>query len=122
MSEVIVLGPADRGLLAARYAEHGNSHRRMAAALREAGAEEPLERLRALRALECRFAIDLGSLCHRFDRRDQPGTHPLERMVLSYIAQERRAPDGRAELWVLLDRVRDVRAWIEEGRLVREPE
>jgi len=120
--EVVQLDEADCRLLAARFEQHGNSHRRMAGALREAGALDLLERLRALRGLERRFAIDLGSLCHRFQHRDAAGTHPIERSVLAYVATERTGPDGRRGLLVMVDRVRSVRALIEQGRLVHDPD
>jgi hypothetical protein len=113
--DVVCLSSADRQLLSARFAEHGNSHRRMASALEEAGAGEALERLTALRRVERRFAIDLGSLCHRYERRNDPAVHPIERMVLSYVACRRLSADGSEELWVLVDRVREVRELIEGG-------
>lgn len=120
--QVVRLSAEDAQVLAARFAEHGNSHRRMAGAFRDAGAGEAAERLCALRRLECRFQVDLGSLCHRFRRRDQAATHPIERMVLDYVAEDRERPDGGREVWVHIDRVRQVRAWVEQGQPVREPE
>jgi len=120
--EVLQLDEMDCRLLAARFEQHGNSHRRMAFALREAGAVDLLERLRALRGLERRFSIDLGSLCHRFQNREAEGTHPIERRVLEYVAAERIGPDGRRGLLVMVDRVRTVRALIEQGRLVHDPD
>lgn len=119
--EVIRLTPGDCGLLAARFGEHDNSHRRMAAALQEAGAHEPLERLRALRRLERRFEVDLGSICWRHARRENPEVHPIERYVVDYVTQSCTGDDGTEELLVLLDRVRQVRELM-EGRLVGEPE
>lgn len=94
----------------------------MTSALHEAGSAEALERLHALRQLECRFSIDLGSVCHRYERRNDAATHPIERMVLGYVARPWRAADGREELWVLLDRVRQLRELIEQGELVRDAE
>lgn len=73
---VVCLSAEDCRLLAERFAVHGNSHRRLAGALKEAGALDTLERAGALRRLEANFEIDLGSLCHRFARRDHPSTHP----------------------------------------------
>lgn len=118
---VVCLSAEDFRLLAVRFAEHGNSHRRMAGALKEAGELEALERFGALRRMEANFEIDLGSLCHRFARRDHPSTHPLERLVLTYVATWKPRPDGAGELWVHLDRVREVRELIEEGERVGEP-
>jgi hypothetical protein len=119
--EVLRLSPGDCRLLTARFGEHANSHRRMVAALEEAGADAPLARLRALRILERRFSVDLGSLCWRFERVDHPNTHPIERYIVQYVTRVRRTEQGSNELLVLLDNVRQVRELM-EGRLVGEPE
>ncbi len=116
--EVVCITASDRRMLVARFAEHGNSHRRMKSALLEAGASDAAQRLVALRRLEQEFDVDLGEICHRYERRDDPKTHPIERVVMAYITQARR---GGEELWVLLDRVRQLRE-LKEGRLVGEPE
>ena len=52
MTHIVCLSPADRRLLCTRFDEHGNSHRRMADALAEAGADEAGARLHALRMVE----------------------------------------------------------------------
>jgi hypothetical protein len=119
--EVVCLSSQDRRLLAARFAEHGNSQRRMKSALVEAGAEAAAARLAALRLLERHYDVDLGEICHRFSRRNLPDTHPIERFVMSYIAEERAHAAGRQELWVLVDRLRQVRELM-DGRLVGEPD
>ena len=115
---VVCLSVPDRQLLMVRFAQHGNSHRRMRRALAEAGVA--VGRLDALRRMEHRFQIDLGSLCHRWGRRDLAQTHPLERLVVNYITETRQCGAGEDELWVLLDRVAEVRELM-EGRLVGEP-
>jgi hypothetical protein len=122
---VIRLAPEDRRLLLARFEQHGNSHRRMKSALEDAAVADPVARLDALRTIERRFRIDLASVCHRFNRRDDPATHPIERMIMNYIAEHRSADSdaggtGAAELWVRLDRVEEIRD-LSEGRLVGEP-
>lgn len=111
---VVRLTPGDCRLLSDRFAEHENSHRQMAGALDDAGEREVLDRLRALRRLECHFRVDLGSLCHRFGRRHDAGMHPLERAVLGYVASWRNQPGGGRELWVRLDRVHGIRDMVEE--------
>jgi hypothetical protein len=117
---IVRLTATDRGLLCARYVEHGNSHRRMLDALADAGACDAGERLRALRALEHRFDLDLAEICHRFPLRTRDDTHPIERMVMDFIAEEREH-DGELQLWVLHERVRQVRELM-EGRLVGDLE
>lgn len=104
-------------MLAARFTQHGNSHRRMRGALLEAGATEVAERLAVLRRLERQFDVDLGEICFRYDRRNDPRTHPLERLIIGYITECRGDGD---EVWVLLDRVKQLRE-LKEGRLVGEP-
>lgn len=119
--EVLRLDQGDCRLLAARYAEHANSHRRMVAALEEASADAPLARLRALRILERRFSIDLGSLCWRWRRLDDPAMHPFERYIVRYVTRVHRTDEDGEQLLVLLDHVRQVRELM-EGRLVGEPD
>jgi hypothetical protein len=119
--QILRLTATDTNLLAARFSEHGNSHRRMSSALSEAGAATPLARLNALRALERRFDIDLGSICFRFLRRHDSEVHPIERLVVQYVTRVGRVEQGAEELWVLLDHVRRVRELM-KGRLVGEPE
>lgn len=113
--EIVCLTASDCSLLAARVSDHDNSHRRMTGALKKAGRDEQLQRIRLLRRIERRFMIDLGSLCHRYLRRGET-THPLERMVLSYLVHPRTNDEGREDLWVMVDRVREVRDAIGEGQ------
>ncbi len=113
---VVCLTEGDRRLLVERFAQHGNSSRNMCAALRAAGTPGMATRLEALRKLEHCFRIDLASVCHRFERRELPATHPIERMVMRYITQLHARECGD-ELWVLLDRVEEIRELM-EGRLV----
>lgn len=122
MEQVVRLTELEYRLLAARYAEHDNSNARMRGALLEAGAADAAARLAALRMVERSFAIDLGSLCHRFLRRDEATTHPLERMVLSYVASWTRCPQDGEQLLVRVDRVLQVRELIGEENAVGEPD
>lgn len=108
-------------MLSARYVEHANSFRRMLAALQEAGASATAERLRALRKMEIAFDVDLGMLCHWYESRDAESTHPVARTIIRYIVQS-RPDDIGSDIWMNLDRVRELRALMEEGRLVGEPE
>lgn len=113
---VVRLTESDRVLLCARFAEHGNSHVRMLSALADAGAQECRDRLAALRRIEKSFDLDLAEICHRHARRHDSRTHPIERLVLDFIAEERFDAD-EPQLWVLPERVRQVRDLM-EGRLV----
>lgn len=113
--EAVRLCEGDCRLLAARYAEHGNSVRRMAAALAESDAADGLDRLRALRKLERTFRVDLGSLCHRWLHREDEGVHPLEERVLAWVAQGRLGEDGRLEITIFLDRLRHLRDFMAGG-------
>jgi hypothetical protein len=120
--DVIALTRSDCGLLAARFGEHGNSQRRMLNALEEAAAKEAYARLVMLRMVEKQVSVDLGMLCYRFEHRNDTTTHPFERAVMDYVAQWRVNAQGVEQLWVIMDRVREVRDIVEEGRLVGEPE
>jgi hypothetical protein len=108
MIQVVALSTADRRLLCRRFREHGNSQRRMLGALAEAGAHDCSARLAALRRIERQYDLDLAEICHRHARRHDGGTHPIERFVLDFIAEERRVVDDTL-LWVLPERVRQVR-------------
>lgn len=138
--EIVRLSIEDCELLEARFLEYGNSHLRYLEALsapnspdssgNEGGAEageggapgqgadgrEISARLSAIRRLESHFSIDLGSLYYRFQHRGDRELHPLERGVLDSIAYWHRDPDGRPELWVLIDNVQKVRALIDDER------
>jgi hypothetical protein len=119
MREVLRLSETDYRLLTARCRQHGNSAQRMRQALAEAGAESSVQRLAALRQMELRAGIDLGEICHRFERRHDADTHDIERLIMDFIAEAREGDDGLAELWIMLDRVDQVRE-LKDGRLVGE--
>src|SRR5688572_1946433 len=114
--EVLSLKRSDSALLAARFGEHGNSQRRMLAALEEANAKELYTRLVILRNIEKQMGVDLGMVCHRFEHRNDTGTHSFERAIMNYVAQWRIDVSGAEELWVRLDRIREVHDLIDEGR------
>ncbi|MGH7445213.1 MAG: hypothetical protein ACREKM_10065 [Longimicrobiales bacterium] len=115
------LSATEHALLCARYGEHANSQRRMREALAEARSRSGvLDRLRALRAMERALDVDLGAVCWRWHHRADEATHPLESSVMDYIAEARGAGDTW-ELWIRLDRVRQVRELM-DGRLVGELE
>ncbi|CAN5822360.1 hypothetical protein BH23GEM9_BH23GEM9_24440 [soil metagenome] len=118
--QVVCLSATDRGLLCARFSEHGNSHRRMFDELCTAGADQAGARLLALRRMEKRFDLDLAEICHRYARRNDTGTHPIERIVIEFITEE-RCTDGETQLWILPDRVHQVRELM-HGKLVGDPE
>lgn len=118
MTHIVCLGHADRRLLCARFDEHGNSHRRMFASLTDAGAAEASTRLQALRSVEKRYNLDLAEICARHSRRNDGSTHPIERLVLEFITEERHLED-ETQLWIMPDRVRQVRDLM-DGRLVGE--
>jgi hypothetical protein len=116
--EAVRLTLSDCSLLAARYREHGNSHRRMTQALVDAGASAAAGRLLNLRQIERHFDIDLGLLGHWYERRGANGTHPVERAIIAYLTKVH----AHDEVWILLDRLRELRHLLDESRLVGEPE
>ena len=117
MTDVVRLAETDVALLRRRFEVHGNSFRTMLDAL-DASAEA--ERLRALRRLERRLALDLGELCARLAAAED--AHPLEQRLLRFLACWSESEDGGRELWVYPERVRELRTLMREGRLVGEPD
>ncbi|NLG63179.1 MAG: hypothetical protein GX539_13140 [Candidatus Cloacimonetes bacterium] len=118
---VVRLSRQDHALLCARFAEHGNSQRRMRDALEEAAVPaDVIGRLCALREMERALEVDLGAVCWRWEHRNDEATHPLERQIMEYVAEPRGTGSGW-ELWVRLDSVHALRELM-EGRLVGEPE
>ena len=117
MTELISLSTDDCGLLAARYGEHGNSQRRILQALEEAAADIEFARMCALRQLEKHFGVDLGMLCFHFAHRNDKNTHPIQRAVMNYVAEWAFDANAAQELRVRVDRVREVRDIVEDGRL-----
>jgi hypothetical protein len=120
MTHIVSLTSSDRRLLCARFEEHGNSHRRMFDALTEAGADDAGARLLALRSIERRYDLDLAEICILHARRNDARTHPIERIVLDFIVEEHHGED-ETQLWVLPDRVRQIRELM-DGKLVGETE
>ena len=119
MQEVIALTRNDCGLLSARFGQHGNSQRRMLAALEEAAANDAFARLCVLRQLEKAFDVDLGMVCYHFEHRNDQTTPELQRLVMNYVAQWGFSAMGAQELRVRIDRVRDVQE-IVAGRFEQE--
>lgn len=118
--QVLCLSEYDRHLMLLRFGRHENSQRALQRALAAAGGELAVGRSAALRQIERVHNVDLAEICHRFARRNDPGTHPIERFVISYIAEERPRADGAPQLWVRVDRIHEVRELM-EGRAVGEP-
>lgn len=110
---VVALTFTDRRLLAARYDEHANSHSGMRETLLSRGAFDTVARLNALREVERAFDLDLGLVCHLYEHRADAGRHPIEKMVVDFITDVRinevAASDADELLWILPDRVRQVR-------------
>jgi hypothetical protein len=120
MHEYVVISRSDCALLGARFGEHGNSQRRMLSALEEAAADDAFARLCTLRQIEKHFQVDLGMLCYHFQHRKDTSTHPVERAVMNYVAAWSTNEQGADELRVRIDRVREVRDIVEEGRLTED--
>lgn len=122
--DIVALTFADRRLLSTRFAQHSNSHRIMRESLLQLGAEDLVMRLEALRSIERAFDLDLGLVCHLYEHRSDPDRHPIEKLVVDFITDmhasvARDASDGDELLWVLPDRVRQVRELM-QGHVVGE--
>jgi hypothetical protein len=116
--DVVALTQTDCALLTARYAAHGNSHRRMRTALLANGAADSVARLDALRAVERAFDLDLGLVCHLYEHHADDDAHPIAKLVAEFITDVRSNASGSTPggelLWVLPDRVRQVRELMQE--------
>ena len=112
--EVVALTLTDRRLLAARYTEHANSHTAMRTALVGGAHGETVRLLDALREVERAFDLDLGLVAYLYQHRGEPDRHPIEKVVIDFITDVQPG-DGDEVLWVLPDRVRQVRDLMQGG-------
>lgn len=95
-------------MAACRYREHGNSPARLARHFRTTDDQPKLRLARAIRRLERRFAINLGTVCFKFLEKESRPTSRIQQQVMDYVAAWREGEDGRRDLVVSVDRVREV--------------
>jgi hypothetical protein len=124
--DVVALTFSDRRLLATRHEQHANSHRIMRETLLQQGADELVQRLEGLRSIERKFDLDLGLVCYLYEHRGDADRHPIEKMVVEFITEAhasvaKGATDADELLWVLPDRVRQVRDLM-QGHVVGDRE
>ncbi len=95
-------------MAACRYREHGNSSGRLARHFRKIDDQAQLRLARAIRRLERRFAINLGTVCFKFLEKESRPTSRIQQQVMDYVAAWREGDDGHRDLVVSVDRVREV--------------
>lgn len=106
--EFIVLTPKQVDLAAARFVEHGNAPGQIERHFLERGEPGTARLLRALRAVELRFEIDLGTVCHKFLETEAGPTPQVQRAVMQYVARWNRDEEGERRLLVSIDRAREI--------------
>lgn len=106
--QFIVLTPEQVDLAAQRYAEHGNSPARIERHHLDRGDRAAALALRALRRVERRFEIDLGTVCHKFLEAEIASTAAVQREVMAYVARWNEDRSGARRLLVSIDRARQI--------------
>lgn len=105
---LIVLTRVQAELAAYRFQVHGNSAVRIARHFRRIDNPGKLGTCRALRRLERRFQINLGTVCFKYFEAEARSTSAFQRQVMEYVAQWRESEDGSCDLVVSVDRVRQI--------------
>jgi hypothetical protein len=106
--QLIGLTPEQVELAAFRFAAHENSATRIARHYRERDDRAKLELCRALRRVERRFAINLGTLCFKFLEKEHQPKPEVQRKVMDYVAYWNEDGQGERHLVVSVDRVREI--------------
>lgn len=106
--QLIGLTPEQVELAAYRFAAHDNSATRIARHYRERDERDKLELCRALRRVERRFAINLGTLCFKFLEKELKPTPVVQQKVMDYVAYWNENSEGSRQLVVSVDRVREI--------------
>ncbi len=106
--EFILLTPEQVDVAACRFREHGNSPARIARHFRDAEDETMLRLCRALRRVERKFEINLGTVCHKFLETETRPTPEVQRQVMDYVAGWNETLEGAQQLVVSVDRVREI--------------
>ncbi len=105
---LIVLTREQVEVAAYRYRAHANSPARIARHYRRMEDPAKVRLCRALRRLERQFEINLGTVCFKFLESETRPTPAVQRQVMDYVASWREDDDGRRDLVVSIDRVREI--------------
>ena len=106
--DLIVLTREQVELAACRFERHGNSAVRIARHCRRIDDEAKLRTCRAIRRIERRFEINLGTVCYKFLETESRPTSIIQQQVMEYLAHWRALDDGSSDLVVSVDRVREI--------------
>ena len=106
--QLIGLTSAQVELAAYRFAAHENSATRIERHYRERADRDKLLLCRAIRRVEWRFAINLGTLCFKFLEKEFQPTPDVQRKVMDYVAYWSEGSEGGRQLVVSVDRVREI--------------
>lgn len=118
--DFILLTPEQVQVAAYRFQEHGNSAARIARHYRDESDESKLRLCRALRRVEKKYELDLGTICFKWVETETRPTPEVQRRVMDYVAGWHETLDGGQRLLVSVDRVREIDR-LAEGDLAEWP-
>ena len=105
---LIVLTRKQAELAAYRYEAHGNSAVGLARHFRRAQDPGGIRLGRAIRRLERRFGVNLGTICFKFLEKETRPTSAFQQQVMDYVAHWLEREDGSRDLVVSVDRAREI--------------
>jgi hypothetical protein len=105
---LIVLTREQVELAAYRFEKHDNSAVRIARHFRRVDDEGKLRTCRAIRRIERRFEINLGTVCYKLLETESGKTSAIQQQVMEYLAHWRERDDGKSDLVISVDRIREI--------------
>lgn len=106
--DFILLTDDQVDLAAYRFREHDNSSSRLAEHLDRIDATSQLRTAVGLQKVERQYAINLGTVCHKFLETEDGPTPRVQQQVMDYVAEWRELADGARGLLVSVDRIREI--------------
>ena len=103
----IILTTEQVALAVLRFETHGNDAPRFGRHLRREG-DARLSLYRAVRKVEQRFGIDLGTVCFKFVEKETRPTPTVQQSVMNYVAHWWDREDGTRALVISVDRAREI--------------
>jgi len=103
---LIVLTMEQVELAAYRFEAHGNSAGRLTRHFRRTQDGASIGLGRALRRVERRFGINLGTVCFKFLEKETRPTSSFQQQVMDYVAYWREREGGTRDLVISVDHAR----------------
>jgi hypothetical protein len=105
---LIILTREQAELAAYRFQAHANSAGGLTRHFRRTQDGERIGVGRAIRRVERRFGINLGTVCFKFLEKEIRPTSTFQQQVMDYVAYWRDHADGSRDLVVSVDRARQI--------------